>query len=413
VTTISLTLMPRAKFSTLSLYEKNAYLQALAADFCAQTGRPYRELDKDVLARLRRYYSRRVWADLKLTDAPDTDINRALRSLGEAIQAARVRDDVTGALTAALPGDATLRPLPPDDAQLSFFMPAIYDAPIKDDVNLMDVAPFAISKSSRPGVIQYELKDCIIKVEGGAEAGIATVFDYDIFLNMVSYLAEEVRRYRAEEAKGLRPSLPPRFYQPGVAHILKFCRRSDGGRAYTDLEGALNRLSLTRISIINLAGGKRRHVDSRPLIGRFTAVSRIETGRPEAVRIEIPEWIYQSIVRPDKTLSILTIHPDYFLIQSALGRVIYRLARKAANKAEWTFSVREVHRRSGSTQELRFFARDLRRFVATTKLFPLPEYDLDLIAGRDGPNLRMRYRAKGSKLGGAESKQSSLSFLEG
>ena len=84
--------MPREKFSTLSLYEKNAYLQALAADFCAQTGRPYRELDKDVLARLRRYYSRRVWADLKLTDAPDTDINRALRSLGEAIQAARVRD---------------------------------------------------------------------------------------------------------------------------------------------------------------------------------------------------------------------------------------------------------------------------------------------------------------------------------
>ena len=67
MTTISLTLMPRAKFSTLSLYEKNAYLQALAADFCAQTGRPYRELDKDVLARLRRYYSRRVWADLKLT----------------------------------------------------------------------------------------------------------------------------------------------------------------------------------------------------------------------------------------------------------------------------------------------------------------------------------------------------------
>jgi hypothetical protein len=124
VTTISLTLMPRAKFSTLSLYEKNAYLQVLAADFCAQTGRPYRELDKDVLARLRRYYSRRVWADLKLTDAPDTDINRALRSLGEAIQAARVRDDVTGALTAALPGDDTLGDL--------------RCAGVKDDVNSPD-----------------------------------------------------------------------------------------------------------------------------------------------------------------------------------------------------------------------------------------------------------------------------------
>jgi len=396
--------MPRAEFSALSLYEKNAYLQALAADFCAQTGREYHKLDKDALARLRRYYSRRVWADLKLNDAPDTDINRALKSLGEAIQASRVRDDVTGVLTAALPArTATVRMPPDDDAQLSFFIPTVYDAPIKDDVNLMDVAPFSISKKARPGVIEYELKDCIIKVEGGAESGLANVFDYDIFLNMVSHLAEEVRRYRTEEAKGLRPSLPPDVYQPDVAHILKFCRRSDGGRAYEDLEGSLKRLASTNITIVNLGSEtKRRRVDNMPLIQGFSVISREATGRPEAVRIGIPKWVYQSIVRPDKTLSILTIHPDYFLIQSALGRVIYRLARKAANKAEWTFSAREVHRRSGSTQELRFFVRDLRRFVDKTKLFPLPEYDLDLFESRNGLNLRMRYRPEPAKAGGAK-----------
>src|SRR5437660_379849 len=104
----------------------------------------------------------------------------------------------------------------------------------------------------------------------------------------------------------------------------------------------------------------RRFSNSRSALTRKPII-KVEGGA-EAVRIEIPEWVYQSVVRPDKTLFILTIHPDYFLIQSALGRVIYRLARKAANKAEWTFSVREVHKRSGSTQELRFFARDLRRF---------------------------------------------------
>ena len=93
------------------------------------------------------------------------------------------------------------------------------------DVNLMDVAPFSLSKRARKNVIKYELKDSLITIEGGAESGLATVFDYDIFLNMVSYLAEEVQKFRRDEAKGLRPSLPPKVYRPNASHILKFCRR--------------------------------------------------------------------------------------------------------------------------------------------------------------------------------------------
>jgi hypothetical protein len=94
-------------------------------------------------------------------------------------------------------------------------------------------------------------------------------------------------------------------------------------------------------------------------------------------------------VRPDKNLSILTLHPDYFLISSAIGRFLYRLARKAAGKTEARYKVSDLHHRSGSTQELRFFARDLKRFVAATKLFPLPDYDLFLTDGRDELILHM------------------------
>ncbi len=90
---------------------------------------------------------------------------------------------------------------------------------------------------------------------------------------MVSYLAEEVRSYRQDEARGLRPTLPARAYRPSSAHILKFCRRSDGGKAYDDLEAALDRLTKTTIKVVNLSGGKRRQVDSRPLIGGYQVVS--------------------------------------------------------------------------------------------------------------------------------------------
>jgi plasmid replication initiation protein len=389
----ALKLMSREAFAELPLHDKNAYLQEVAQRFAEANGRDYIELDKDALSRLRRYYLRRVWADLKIGPTPTDDLQRAIASLGEAIRMASVKDDMAAALLQELPPKRVLRAPPADDAQLMFFVPMIYDAPIKDDINLMDVAPFSLSKNARNGVIKYELKDCLITIEGGAESGLATVFDYDIFLNMVSYLAEEVRRYRQDEGKGLRPTLPAKVYRPSASHILKFCRRSDGGKSYEDLEAALDRLNKTTIKVVNLSSGKRREVDSRPLIGGYRVVSRTGTNKIDQIEISIPDWVYLSVVKTDRNLPLLTLHEDYFLISSGLGRYIYRLARKAAGKTEARYSAREVHKRSGSTQEFRFFQRDLKEFVERTKAFPMPDYDLALQDGQDGLNLMMKRRA--------------------
>lgn len=398
--------MPRLKsrdeFAALKLHEKNAYLQQVAQEFATLNGREVAELDKDALARLRRYYLRRVWADLRLPKENPTSVDVALASLGETIRLAHVQEDMAGALLQESRPKRVMRAAPVGDEQLMFFVPAIYDAPVKDDVNLMDVAPFSLSRKSRPGVIRYELKDSLITIEGGAESGLATVFDYDIFLNMVSYLAEEVRDYRAEEGRGHRPSLPAKVYRPSSAHILKFCRRSDGGKAYEDLEAALDRLTKTTIKITNLANGKRREVDSRPLIGGYRVVSRTGTNKVDQVEITIPDWVYLSIVKADKTLPLLTLNQDYFLISSGLGRFLYRLARKAAGKTEARYSFKELHKRSGSTQEFRFFQRDLKDFVARTQAFPMPDYDLSLNDGQDGLVLRMKRRDDSMGKGAAE-----------
>ncbi|MQW85973.1 replication protein [Sinorhizobium saheli] len=384
--------MPRDQFAALSLHEKNSYLQDLANRFAAANNRESTTLDKDALSRLRRYYSRRVWADLKLDEMGGGAINRALRSLGEAIRTGAIKDDVAAALMQETTPKRVLRTPPQDDAQLMFFVPTIYDAPIKDDVNLMDVAPFSLGKKANRGIIKYELKDCLITIEGGAETGLATIFDYDIFLNMVSYLAEEVQQYRRDEAKGLRPTLPPKTYRPNASHILKFCRRSDGGKSYEDLEAALDRLANTTIKVVNLSGGKRRQVDSRPMIGGYSVVSRTGANKIDTIDITIPDWVYLSVVRNEKNLPLLTLHQDYFLISSGLGRFLYRLARKAAGKTDATYSIKELHKRSGSSQELRKFAYDLREFVTRTQAFPMPEYDLSLQEGRDGAMLYMKRR---------------------
>ncbi len=387
-----LDLMPREQFAVLSLHAKNDYLQDLAQNFARQTGREYQPLDKDALSRLRRYFSRRVFADLQLEGKPDTGLEGALRRLGEAIRASDRNVDIEAALVQELP-KRTLRPATTDEAQLMFFSPSVYDAPIKDDVNLMDVAPFALGKKIRTGVITYELKDCLITIEGGAEVGIATVFDYDIFLNMVSHLAEEVRRFRIETSKGLRPTLPPKIYRPNVANILKFSHRQSGGRQYEEVEEALRRLAKTSITITNLAGGKRRQVDTRPLLGEYRIISKTKTGKIDQIEIHIPDWVYLSVVRAEKTLPLLTMNADYFLISSGLGRFIYRLARKAAGKNEARYTARDLHKRSGSPQEYRFFLRDLKEFVTRTQAFPMPDYDLAMTDGRDGPVVLMKRRS--------------------
>ena len=401
---IRLYIMPLADFSAMGLHDKNTYLQQLANDFCIQTHRDTITLDRDALSRLRRFYSRRSLADLKLQPEPVTDLDRALRDLGENMKLSERRVEIASVLNSELPSPTCGTRLTEND-QLSFFLPTIYDAPLKDDVNLMDVAPFSLGKSRREGIIRYELNDCIITIDGSASAGLATVFDYDIFLHMVTNLAEEARRYRIEQTKGLRTDIPARIYRPNAAHILKFCRRSSGGKQYKDLEAALDRLQGTRIKISNLTNGKRREVTSMALIQTFRVISKTSNGNIDQVEIGIPDWVYSGVVRQQGAPQILTLNPEYFLITQGIGRVIYRLARKAAGRGKATYRLSELHRRSGSTQAPPQFAHMVRKFVEKSRIFPLPEYDLEIVAGRTGDILAMTFRDKDTPLGSTSTGQ--------
>jgi plasmid replication initiation protein len=399
-----LSLKSREAFASLSLHEKNAYLQDVARQVMEARGQTFVPLSKDALSRLRRYYSRRSMADLKLEETENDGLRDALKRLAEAIRT----EEVGKLLAHELPSpSATVRRIsrepPIDDAQLMFFVPSVHDAPIKDDFNLMDIAPFALSKTAGEGVIRYELKDCVITVEGGAEVGLATAYDYDIVINMISHLAEATRQYRVEEAKGLRPTLPPRTYRPAAAEILKFCRRELGGKQYEDLEKALDRLQATRIKITNLKGtssrkgegGHRRETESFPLIGRFKVVSRTSQDRIDLVEIDIPSWVYEGVVRPEGKPSILTLNPDYFLINRPIAKFIYRLARKAAGETEARYSLSELRKRSGSKLPAHKFRQAIQEIVETTKGSPLPDYDLSLEDGKQELILVMRRRVGG------------------
>lgn len=387
-----LDLLSREAFAELTLHAKNDYLQGVAQQVAHLRGDTYMPLDKEALSRIRRFYRRRSFADLRLDEMAEDDLlRRSLVRLAEAIRA----QEVTKVIEHETP--RTPKPLvrsaPLEEAQGSFFVPAVHDAPIKDDYNLMDIAPFALSKTTGEGVIQYELKDSLITVEGGAKVGLATAYDYDIVINMISHLADATRQYRIEESKGLRPSLPPRTYRPAASDILRFCRREGGGEQYLGLERALARLAATRITITSLSGegkGKRREAESFPLIGRFKVVSRTAADRVDQIEIDVPNWVYEGVVKPDGKPSILTLNPDYFLITRPIAKFLYRLARKAAGASSARYGMTELHRRSGSRLPHHKFKQAIREIVEAA--VPLPDYDLSIVDGEREPVLVMANR---------------------
>lgn len=285
---------------------------------------------------------------------------------------------------------STVRKPPRGEKQRDFFVPCLYDVGGRDNRSVMDVAMFRLSKrDKRAGeMIRYELPDGYVEVSSGIH-GMASVWDYDIVLMMISHLTEAMNLYR--EGKGEKPG---RVFKPHVSDILKFARRGDGSRQVKEVEAALDRLRGTTIKTMR-ENGKFRTTESEGLIARYRVMSRTDTQKINFVEIEAPEWIYREITE-GKRPEVLTVHPDYFLIDPGIGRFIYRLARRAAGKdaAKWSFKT--LYERSGSTGSFKKFCQNLRRIIEADDL---PEYVLCEEAGKEGPILSMTYRKTHFPLG--------------
>ncbi len=285
---------------------------------------------------------------------------------------------------------SNIRKPPAGDAQPDFLVPALYDVGTKDSRSIMDVAVFRLSKrDKRAGdVIRYDLPDGYVEVTAGPY-GMASVWDYDLVLMMVSHMTEAMNRYR--EGKGEKPG---RVWRPHMTDILKFCRRGDGGRQAEEIEGALDRLKGTTIKNVRerrSPNGQRmlREVEAEGLISSYKVLSRTDNGKIASVEIEAPRWLYKEVIegkRPD----VLTVHPNYFLIDPGIGRFVYRLARQAAGKDQAVWAFRTIYERSGSTGTLKKFTENLRKIITANDL---PEYHLEEEQGQSGPLLVMSNRA--------------------
>ena len=253
----------------------------------------------------------------------------------------------------------------PEAAQLDLFVADLVDVPVKGERETLSLPFFSLSKGKRSRMT-YERGGVTVDVSAPPQYGIATIWDSDVLL----WCASEIIAAR-ERGRETSPRLSLRPYE-----LLKATGRDTGGGSYDQLRKALQRLKATVV---------RTNVRGREVL--FSWLEFVDWDddpgkKAKPVEIILPLWFYDAVMNG----TVLTLSPEYFKITGGLERWLYRLVRRHAGNQSmgWSFSMDELYRKSGSSQALKYFARDVRKIVAADEL---PEYHLELIELQGGPGV--------------------------
>ncbi|BCI72979.1 hypothetical protein SPKIRA_38090 (plasmid) [Sphingomonas paucimobilis] len=115
--------------------------------------------------------------------------------------------------------------------------------------------------------------------------------------------------------------------------------------------------------------------------------------------LTLSDWVYEGIVNEK---SLLTMHPDYFLLSGGLERALYRIARKhvGSQQGGWLCRVEVLRDKTGSDAQPKEFNRMLRRVIEADQL---PDYAMELAETTDrSPAVQFRRRGEAETLALAE-----------
>jgi len=273
--------------------------------------------------------------------------------------------------------NANLRKLP-NYTQLDLFASEFDDIALRALQDVMERPFFALTNNKpRFEPIIYQTGNAEVIISGGKPSGIATIFDHDILMWLISQVVEA--RDKGESTS------PQMHFTP--YDCLRGVYRRTNGHYYQLLGQAIERLHNT--SIKTNIRRKDQISLSRQEQGRLKAgfhwlesygmqtVEKNGKDIPQGITVVLPNWLYRGALKHG---NVLTIDERYFLIRSGLERVLYMIARKHAGRQQyWSFTMRELHAKTGSESRFSDFAADIRDRVARD---PLPEYAMTIHRGQ-------------------------------
>jgi plasmid replication initiation protein len=279
----------------------------------------------------------------------------------------------------------TKRPNP--NPEFDLFIPLMGDLPLKDQRETMERPFFSLQKRKRVKPIEYSSPDgeTWVKIEAIPAYGMATIWDADILI----WAASTLNRMREQGVNDL-----PRTLRTTSYDLLRAIKRDTSGRAYQELQAALQRLQTTSIST-SIRAPKRHTKAGFNWLDKWTLEVDPDTDQPRGMTITLSDWVYEGIMGER---SLLTMHQDYFLLTGGLERALYRIARKHAGnqKGGWTCRVEVLRDKTGSDSKPKEFNRMLRKVVEADQL---PDYTMEMAATADGsPAVLFRLRGEAEAL---------------
>jgi plasmid replication initiation protein len=261
------------------------------------------------------------------------------------------------------------RPPPSRDYQPDLFAASFADIPVRDQKDTMERPFFSLAKKPRLTPIEYEVGNVWVEVSANPKFGMATIWDADLLIWASTQITEALDR-------GLKPARTIQFHP---YNLLRSIRRSTGGADYVRLRAALERLTHTAVRT-NIRAEGRKKFASFHWLESWTETIDEASGEPTGMTLTLPDWLYNGVIERG---GVLTIHEDYFLLTGGIERWLYRVVRKHGGKQEtgWSFTMRQLYEKSGSSARFSDFAVDLRHAVEANHL---PEYELSLHRNQEG-----------------------------
>ena len=263
--------------------------------------------------------------------------------------------------------------VPDRHPQMDLFICDVADAALKDIIPEMEHPFYSLSKKPETNIRRYEHNGNWIEVTPRVK-GMATIYYKDILIYCISQIMAKIKR---GEKVGYRVRINSR-------EMLMFTNRGTGGRDYTALCEAVDRLAGTRIST-NIRTGDEEQFDTFGMIDAASIRRKHGLdGRLLWVEVKLSEWVFNAI----RAREVLTLHPHYFRLRKPLERRLYELARKhCGSQTDWKISLELLFKKSGSRgtlKKFRFLVRNLARHNH------LPDYSVEFDGQEDTVIFRNR-----------------------
>lgn len=274
-------------------------------------------------------------------------------------------------------------PLLPDRYPIDdFFICDVTEAMPKDDIGSMEHPVFSLSTKPDTRIRVYEHNGVKVAVAPSAY-GLATIHDKDVLIYCISQL---VAKMNAGD--------PPSKTLHLKAHdLLIATNRKTDGRAYEQLEAALDRLSGTRIKT-NLRYNDQREREGFGLIDSWKILTREDLNRMEGIeptrsanpgdeldrmaqlKIVLSDWVLNAVLGKE----VLTLHRNYFRLRRPIERRMYELARKHCGmQSRWRVSLELLQKKCGSNSSLKEFRRMVGEIVTQDSRHQhFPDYSVGL-----------------------------------